>query len=102
MRLKGSELSALALSKTAISPDVRTNSGTLPARNAAQTDPDLRLIVAHWPDLPDDAKRNILHVVRSYATTPDAEARREAVQQALEQAHSDDQTQDRTYEGKQP
>jgi hypothetical protein len=102
MRLKGSELSALALSKTAISPDVRTNSGTLPARNAAQTDPDLRLIVAHWPDLPDAVKARILDIAKPYARTPDPTARREAVQDALRQAHSDDQTQDRTYEGKQP
>jgi len=102
MRLKGSELSALALSKTAISPDVRTNSGTLPARNAAQIDPDLRQIIDAWHDLPDAAKARILDTVKPYCRTPDRDARREAVQDALRQAHSDDQSQDRTYGGERP
>jgi hypothetical protein len=65
---------------------------------SSETDPDLAFVVAHWHDLPAATKRNIMHVVRSYATTPDPPARREAVRKALEQAHSEDQTEDRTYE----
>lgn len=69
---------------------------------SSDIDPDLRLIVVHWHDLPDDAKRNIMHVVRSYAKTPDAQARREAVRAALEQAHSEDRQADRMHEGERP
>lgn len=92
----------VSASKTPIPETRGTESGTLAARNAAQTDPDLALIVEHWHDLPDDAKRNIQHVVKSYAKTPDPTARREGVRAALEQAHATDQSQDRTYEGERP
>lgn len=64
---------------------------------SSDTDPDLAFVAEHWHDLPDDAKRNILHVVKSYARTPDADARREGVRAALQQAHSDDRQADATY-----
>ncbi|MDI9432341.1 MAG: hypothetical protein QM570_11535 [Planctomycetota bacterium] len=40
----------------------------------SQGDPDLAQIVAAWPDLPDDVKRNILHLVKSYRPTPETPA----------------------------
>jgi len=69
---------------------------------SSDIDPDLALIVAHWQDLPNATKRNILHVVRSYAKTPDAQARREAVRDALRRAHADDRQADRMHEGGEP
>ena len=53
----------------------------------AGTDPDLAFIVSHWHDLPDTTKASILDIVRCYSRTPDAGARRRAVQQALRKAH---------------
>ncbi len=64
MRLKGSELSALALSKTVISPDVRTESGTPDAQNTP-LDPDLALIVDRWPNLPEPIRQAVLALVRT-------------------------------------
>jgi hypothetical protein len=72
MRLKGSELSALALSKTPISGNVRTESGTVAARNAAQTDPDLMQIIETWPSLPASVRAEIVRLVQAQA-----QARRE-------------------------
>lgn len=65
---------------------------------SSDTDPDLAFVAEHWHDLPDDARRNILHVVKSYTRTPDEDRRREACLDALQQAHSDNREGDRTYE----
>ena len=86
---RGSELSPLTTPKTPISPKRGTESGTLAARNAAQTDPDLALIVAHWFDLPDKVKAQIVKAVEPYSRPRDPVARRQAVQQALRKAHDD-------------
>jgi hypothetical protein len=72
--------------KTAISENPREN-GAESGALQSDFDPDRAFIVDHWHDLPDDVKRSIMHVVRSYAKTPDPEARRAAVQDALLRAH---------------
>lgn len=69
---------------------------------SSDIDPDLAFVVAHWHDLPDAVKARILDIVRSETWTPDAAARREAVQAALQQAHSDDRQADRMHEGGEP
>lgn len=62
MRLEGSELTPPALSKTPISEDVRTDTGTVDAKNGT-SDPDLAKIIAAWPELPDAVRSAILAVV---------------------------------------
>jgi len=88
---QGFEHTPLAAPKTPISETLRTESGTLSARNSAQTDPDLRQIIDAWHSLPDRVKREIRDTVQPYAKTPDAAARRVAVLDSLRQAHDDDQ-----------
>lgn len=69
---------------------------------SSDTDPDLAFVVEHWHDLPDAVKARILDVVKPYAKTPDATARRQAVEQALQQAHNPDRAKDRTFDGSEP
>lgn len=61
MRLKGSELSPLALSKTAISPNVRTKSGTL-QHDSPDFDPELSELTKAWPSLPAEVRAEILRL----------------------------------------
>ncbi len=61
---KGSEHSALALPKTAISEERGTESATLDAQNGAQTDPDLAELIRHWPTLHESARLRIMAIVR--------------------------------------
>ncbi|HSW01321.1 MAG TPA: hypothetical protein VLI39_14190 [Sedimentisphaerales bacterium] len=58
----GPEQTALSLSKTPISEKRGTESGTVDARNAAQTDPDLAQIVKTWPDLAASVRAEILRL----------------------------------------
>jgi len=58
----GPEQTALALSKTPISEKRGTESGTLDARNEAQTDPDLMQIIDAWPSLPVGVRAEILRL----------------------------------------
>lgn len=94
---QGFEQTPLAAPKPPISTNLRTESGTLDARNSVQTDPDLRLVVEHWPDLPDRVKSQILDAAKPYCRVPVHDTRRQAVQAALKQAHSSDRTHDRTF-----
>jgi hypothetical protein len=59
----GPELPPLALSKTPILGNVRTESGTPDAREGAQTeptDPDLRRLIDAWPAMPERQRRAVL------------------------------------------
>lgn len=69
----GLEPAPLAPKKTPIS-EKRQENGTESGTPKPDFDPDLAQIVAAWPDLPDDVKRKILHLVRSYRPTPEAPA----------------------------
>ena len=79
--------SALLTPKMPIPQSGRTESGTVDARNGTH-DPDLAFIQDRWPDLPDWVKADILTTVKRYAKTPDPDARRTAVQDALRKAHA--------------
>ncbi|MCL5280503.1 MAG: hypothetical protein M1376_11415 [Planctomycetes bacterium] len=74
-----------------------TQDGTPKRENATFGDPDLREVMAAWPDLPADVKRPILYVCRSYARPVDAARRRADVLDAMTQAQSEDRRQDRHY-----
>ncbi|GEM_PF-951463 len=65
----GFEHAPLAPSKPAISSSESAPNYT-PRAPDSTPDPDLAQIVAAWPDLPDDVKRNILHLVKSHRPTP--------------------------------
>jgi hypothetical protein len=62
LRLKGSEQSALALPKTAISPDMRTKSGT-PTDDSPDSDPQLKQIIEAWPSLAPEVRAAILCLI---------------------------------------
>lgn len=70
---RGSEPSALAMSKTPISQEQSAQNYT-PRAPDSPSDHGLAQIVAAWPDLPEDVKRKILHLVRSQRPTPEAPA----------------------------
>jgi hypothetical protein len=57
----GLELTPLEQSKTPISGEGGTESGTLNAPNTPQPpkDPDLAMVVEHWPNLPEYIKAAI-------------------------------------------
>ena len=59
----GLEPTPLALSKTPISGNVRTESGTRDAPNTPKNDPALQKIIEAWPGLPEQTKRQILELV---------------------------------------
>lgn len=66
----GPELPPLALSKTPISGNVRTESGTPDARDGAQTepkDPDLAELIARWPGLPQGVRAKIKKLAKMEA-----------------------------------
>lgn len=96
---EGNRTIPVSASKTPISPNGLKNS-TQDGTPKGDFDPDLAFIVAHWHSLPDRVKREIRDTVQPYAKTPDADARRQAVLDALRQAHDDDQNGDRTYRPK--
>ena len=64
MRLEGSELTPLAGSRTPISENVCTESGTVESQKTP-SDPDLALIEARWPTLPEHIRQAVLALVRS-------------------------------------
>ena len=66
---------------------MRIESGALDARNSAQIDPKLRHLINRWHDLPDQQKQHIIDTVKRHAKTPDADAHRQAVLDALKRAH---------------
>jgi len=51
--------------KTPISEN-RQKNGAESGALQSDFDPDLRQIIDAWPDLPDDVKRNILHLVKTH------------------------------------
>jgi hypothetical protein len=61
---RGLELPPLALAKTAISENLRTESGTVESENTP-LDPDLAKIVAAWPQLPEAVRSALLAIVRN-------------------------------------
>jgi len=61
---RGLELPLLALSKTAISENLRTESGT-PKDQNTPPDPDLAKIVTAWPQLPEAVRSAVLAIVRN-------------------------------------
>jgi hypothetical protein len=63
----GLEHTPLTAPKSPIS-EKRQKNGTESGTREPDSDPDLAKIVAAWPDLPDDVKRKILHLVKNYRT----------------------------------
>lgn len=61
----GVELSGPTPSKTPISENPRTESGTVDD-DCGQNDPDLAHLVEAWPHLPDHIKQDILSLIRQH------------------------------------
>jgi hypothetical protein len=72
MEPMSSEHPARTAPKTPILQNPRetgTESGTLRNESAA-TDPDLAMIVRHWPGLPVEVRNDILRIVREHTPQP--------------------------------
>ena len=61
----GVELSGPTPSKTPISENQRTESGTVDD-DCGQNDPDLAPLIKVWPDLQDDVKQTIINLIREH------------------------------------
>ena len=72
METGGIEPIALTPSKTAISKNPRTESGTV-NDDRGPNDPDLARLVKVWPDLQDTVKRAIMDLIRAREPSPKGE-----------------------------
>ena len=67
IRLTGLEQTALKYSKTTISQKAGTKSGTLNV-NIIEKYPELREVIAAWPELPEHVKQTIIELVQKHST----------------------------------
>ncbi len=80
----GCEHPAKSPANTAQRQPESTNSGA----PAVHFDIELRLIVDHWHAIPEPVRRMLVGIVKAFIEQPDADARRQRIQGALNQTHA--------------